>query len=152
MSDSFGITPRPPETSLGPAPHGAEELLRSALGPTAGAGPASAHERHEAIKVVARAHPQWPDAWAALGESADDDIAAYAYFRVGYHRGLDALRKAGWRGSGYVRWSTPENRGFLRCVHGLGRRAGAIGEQAEATRCQEFLRQLDPAWPPHELR
>ncbi|HMK63907.1 MAG TPA: DUF3151 domain-containing protein [Acidimicrobiales bacterium] len=150
MSDTLGISPRPPETSLGPAPSGAEERLRRALEP--GAEPAGSRHGDQAIKAVARAYPQWPDVWAALGDSAGDDVTAYAYFRVGYHRGLDALRKAGWRGSGYVRWSTPENRGFLRCVHGLGRRAAAIGEQAEAARCEEFLRQLDPSWPPDELR
>ena len=27
------------------------------------------------------------------------DVEAYAYARVGYHRGLDSLRKAGWNGS-----------------------------------------------------
>src|SRR5439155_1547527 len=67
--------------------------------------------------------------------------------RVGYHRGLDALRQAGWRGSGYVRASHPENIGFLRALDGLRRQAGRIGEADEEARCAEFLHQLDPAWP-----
>src|SRR5260370_28728681 len=79
---------------------------------------AARHER-DAVADVVRAFPQWSDAWAALGELARDDVEAYAYFRVGYHRGLDALRRAGWRGNGYVRWRDPANRGFLRCVDGL---------------------------------
>ena len=87
-------------------------------------------------------------AWAALGEVAHDDVEAYACFRVGYHRGLDALRRAGWKGSGFVRWSHPGNRGFLRSVDGLRAAAAAIGETAEEERCALFLRQLDPAWSP----
>ena len=49
-------------------------------------------------------------------------------YRVGYHRGLDTLRANGWRGSGYVRWAEPTNRGFLRSLRGLGEMAAAIGE------------------------
>ena len=64
------------------------------------------------------------DAWAALGSLARDDVEAYACFRVGYHRGLDALRGAGWKGSGLVRWSHEANRGFLRCLDGLRSAAG----------------------------
>jgi hypothetical protein len=73
-------------------------------------------------------------------------VEAYAYFRIGYHRGLDFLRKNGWKGSGYVRWEHPSNRGFLRCLDGLARMAGAIGETDEEVRCAEFLRMLDPRW------
>ncbi len=72
----------------------------------------------------------------------------YAYFRVGYHRGLDALRAAGWRGSGAVRWAQPANRPFLTCLDGLRLAAGAIGEHDEEERSATFLRQLDPAWRP----
>ena len=67
-------------------------------------------------------------AWAALAGLGRDDIERYAAFRVGYHRGLDALRANGWRGSGYVRWADETNRGFLRCLRGLQQMAAAIGE------------------------
>ncbi len=143
--DGFGISSRPPETALEPAPAGAATDLVRALA-------APAEELRRALGAVARGHPQWPDAWAALGESTADDVEAYAYFRVGYHRGLDALRKVGWRGSGYVRWDVAENRGFLRCLDGLRRQADAIGEDDEARRCEAFLRQLDPSWPPADMR
>ncbi|MEA2498930.1 MAG: hypothetical protein QOH26_1335 [Actinomycetota bacterium] len=96
---------------------------------------------------------KWPEcltAWAALGEDAlqgDRDVEAYAYFRVGYHRGLDRIRRAGWRGQGRVPWAHESNRGFLRSLRGLGVAAGRIGETAEATRCDEFFRQLAPDAP-----
>ena len=64
----------------------------------------------------------------------------------------DGLRQNGWRGSGFVRWQHPSNRGFLRALAGLQRCAEAIGERDEAERCQLFLLQLDPGWPPDELR
>jgi hypothetical protein len=104
------------------------------------------------VADVVRAFPDWSEAWAELGELARDDVEAYAYFRVGYHRGLDALRRAGWRGSGYVRWRHVTNRGFLRCVDGLRWAAAAIGESVEEERCALFLRQLDPDWPPSDLQ
>ena len=50
----------------------------------------------------------------------------------------------GWRGSGYVRWCEPTNRGFLRALAGLGAMADAIGERDEAERIATFLVQLDP--------
>jgi hypothetical protein len=100
--------------------------------------------RREQLRAVARAHPRCVTAWALLGGVARDDIEAYAYYRVGYHRGLDQLRQSGWRGSGYVRSSHPENRGFLTALDGLRRTAEAIGETDEADRCAEFLFQLDP--------
>lgn len=106
--------------------------------------------RRSSVAKVVRSHPRSLAAWAALGASACDDVEAYACFRVGYHRGLDALRAAGWKGSGTVRWSEVSNRGFLRCVDGLRSAAGAIGEQDEEARCAVFLRQLDPTWPPDQ--
>lgn len=105
----------------------------------------AATSRDEVAAVVA-AHPRFMAGWARLGELAGDDVEAYAYFRVGYHRGLDALRAAGWRGSGYVRWSHPSNRGFLRALEGLRAKAAAIGEVDEEDRCATFLLQLDPDW------
>jgi hypothetical protein len=102
--------------------------------------------RRAAVAAVAAAHPTYLDAWAWLAENAEDPVEAYAYARVGYHRGLDALRAAGWRGSGYVRWSEQGNTGFLRSLAALQRAAAAIGEEAEAERCALFLRQLDPSY------
>jgi hypothetical protein len=100
--------------------------------------------RRMQLRAIARGRPTCVAAWAALGDAARDDVEAYAYFRVGYHRGLDQLRQSGWRGSGYVRSRYPENRGFLEALAGLGRTAATIGETAEADRCDEFLVQLDP--------
>ncbi|MEY2568079.1 MAG: hypothetical protein QOE35_2608 [Actinomycetota bacterium] len=109
------------------------------------AGLAAASSAADVAAVVAR-HPRFMEGWATLGEMAGDDVEAYAYFRVGYHRGLDALRAAGWRGSGYVRWTHPSNRGFLRALDGLRAKAAAIGEHDEEERCATFLHQLDPDW------
>ena len=69
-----------------------------------------------------------------------DAVTGYAYARTGYHRGLDQLRRAGWRGTGPIPWEHEPNRGFLRSLHALARAAGAIGEQDEARRCEQFLR------------
>lgn len=99
---------------------------------------------------VAARYPECLTAWAALGEKALDagsEVEAYAYFRVGYHRGLDRIRRAGWRGSGRVPWSHEPNRGFLRSLKGLATAAGRIGEEAEAKRCEEFFAQLAPDAP-----
>ena len=99
-----------------------------------------------ALRAIVRTSPAAPEAWAALSDAASDPLDAYAYARVGYHRGLDALRAAGWRGSGYVRWRHESNRGFLRSLHNLELAAAAIGEVDEEQRCALFLRQLDPEW------
>ena len=108
----------------------------------------------ELARVVA-AHPDSMDAWAALGEryerseaAPENAVAAYACYRVGYHRGLDALRKNGWNGGQTVRWEDEPNRGFLRCVSGLARMADRIGERPESERCARFLTELDPDWNP----
>ena len=107
---------------------------------------AAASTADEITEVAAR-FPECLAAWARLGEerlASDRKVEAYAYFRVGYHRGLDRLRKAGWRGSGRVPWSHEGNRGFLRSLRGLGRAADSIGEDSEAKRCEEFFAQLAP--------
>jgi hypothetical protein len=96
---------------------------------------------------VAATHPTSSLAWAVLAESALQDgvvITGYAYARTGYHRGLDQLRRNGWKGFGPVPWAHEPNRGFLRSLHALGRAAAAIGEHDEATRCRDFLRDSDP--------
>ncbi|HUC04917.1 MAG TPA: DUF3151 family protein [Acidimicrobiales bacterium] len=105
-----------------------------------------AAERRRVVGRVAADHPRCLQAWAALAALADDPVESYAFARVGYHRGLDALRAAGWRGSGYVRWRHESNRGFLGSLHALERAAAAIGEGDEEQRCALFLRQLDPEW------
>jgi Protein of unknown function (DUF3151) len=92
---------------------------------------------------VAARFPAYSAAWAALAERAfaqGDTVAAYAYARTGYHRGLDQLRRAGWPGNGPIPWEHEPNRGFLRSLHMLAKAAGAIGEDDEARRCGQFLR------------
>jgi len=92
---------------------------------------------------VAARFPAYSAAWAALAEGAlaqGDAVAAYAYARTGYHRGLDQLRRAGWRGNGPIPWEHEPNRGFLRSLHMLAKAAAAIGEDDEARRCEQFLR------------
>lgn len=100
-------------------------------------------QRKAAVAEVVSAHPRFLAGWAELGDLSEG-IEAYAYYRIGYHRGLDKLRAAGWRGSGYVRWRHLENRGFLRCLVGLGNSAAEIGEQDEVDRIRQFIHQLDP--------
>src|SRR5579871_6098406 len=130
-----------PETVLPLPPAEAARALDDALAAS------RAEDQARAVAAVAAAYPRYLDAWAQLAEfaaAAGDPVASYAYARVGYHRGLDAARGAGWRGSGYVRWRHEPNRGFLRALQALQRAAGAIGEEDEAARCLTFLHQLDP--------
>jgi Protein of unknown function (DUF3151) len=99
-------------------------------------------------EAVAARFPAYSAAWAALAErsfAAGDAVTAYAYARTGYHRGLDQLRRSGWRGNGPIPWEHEPNRGFLRSLHTLGQAAGAIGEDDEAARCDQFLRDSSPA-------
>src|ERR1700733_2875156 len=91
--------------------------------------------------------PSYSGAWAALAErafAAADPVAAYAYARTGYHRGLDQLRRAGWRGNGPIPWEHEPNQGFLRSLNMLARSADAINEEEEAVRCQLFLVDCSP--------
>lgn len=144
MTDVSLSSAGPPETVL-PAPTAdASAELDRALA-------LSGDDARRALAAVVARHPRFVDAWAALGRAGRDDVESYAYFRVGYHRGLDALRANGWRGSGYVRWRHETNRGFLRALAGLEAMAGRIGETDEQERCALFLRQLDPSWPPDDL-
>ena len=123
-------TPTPPPTYL-PEDESAAAMLRE------GADPAS----------VAAQFPMYCAAWADLAERASktDPVAAYAYARTGYHRGLDQLRRAGWHGYGPIPWEHEANRGFLRSLHALGAAASAIGEEDEVVRVSEFLAEASPA-------
>ena len=122
---SQNLLGEPPPTEL-PDEAGPRELL------AAGRPPAE----------VAAAHPTSSLAWATLAEqalAAGRDVEGYAYARTGYHRGLDALRRNGWKGHGPVPWEHEPNRGFLRALHALAVAAGRIGEDDEAARCHSFL-------------
>lgn len=106
-----------------------------------------------AASVVVRQHPESSLGWAMLSEQAlceqhdEADVAAYAYARTGYHRGLDALRRAGWRGSGPIPWKHTPNRGFLRALWALTVAADRIAETEETSRCAQFLRDSsEEAW------
>jgi Protein of unknown function (DUF3151) len=140
---SVQFTSGTPETVLDPI----EPDLSAALDAARSLPP---DRRREAVAAVAARDPRCLQAWADLAELATNPIEQYAYARVGYHRGLDALRAAGWRGSGYVRWHHESNRGFLRSLRNLHLAAAAIGEVDEEQRCSLFLRQLDPGGPTHE--
>lgn len=145
MSQPVGLSGTgPPEVVLPEVPEAAAAALEAALA-------ATDDERRDAVAAVVAQHPRYLDAWARLGELGRDPVERYAAYRVGYHRGLDTLRQNGWRGTGYVRWRHPTNRGVLRSLHGLAVSAAEIGETDEYQRCEQFLRQLDPSWPPPEL-
>ena len=108
-----------PETVLPPPDPAVADALAVAV-----ALPAA--ERRAAVSAVAARDPRCLQAWATLAELAEAPIDRYAFARVGYHRGLDALRAAGWRGSGYVRWRHESNRGFLRSLHALEQAAAGL--------------------------
>src|SRR5690625_4377599 len=100
------------------------------------------------LEDLARRYPDASYVWAVLAEAAladGDDVAAYAFARTGYHRGLDALRKAGWRGQGPIPASHAPNRGFLRALAMLGETSRRLGDEAEVDRVQAFLREADPS-------
>ncbi|GGL03425.1 hypothetical protein Sme01_65390 [Sphaerisporangium melleum] len=97
---------------------------------------------------VAARFPAYSAAWGALADeafAAGHAVTSYAFARTGYHRGLDQLRRAGWKGHGPIPWEHEPNRGFLRCLNALARAALAIGEKDEAERCAQFLRDSSPA-------
>ncbi len=105
--------------------------------------PAAAALTVQDPRTVATAYPASSLVWAVLAEQAlatEDPVTSYAFARTGYHRGLDSLRRAGWRGQGPVPWEHEPNQGFLRALAALARAAAAIGEEEERVRCTEFLR------------
>ena len=147
MSESanpISLSPQGPPTTVLPEPSPEEKHL------LAQSYSASADEAKERASACAARFPRSMDAWARLGDVATDPVERYAYYRIGYHRGLDALRQNGWRGSGYVPWRHESNRGFLRALRGLQKMAVVIGESDEAERCAIFLLQLDPSGVPDE--
>lgn len=95
--------------------------------------------------ALAARFPESPLVWALLAEaslsahSLQTNLSAYAFARTGYHRGLDALRRAGWRGKGPIPWEHEPNQGFLRALWALACAAWRIGEQSEYERCVTFL-------------
>ena len=104
-------------------------------------------EDEAAAREAASRYPASSLAWAALAETAladGRDLEGYAFARTGYHRGLDALRRSGWRGQGPVPWEHEPNRGFLRALAALSAAAGAIGEEEEQRRCADFLKESSP--------
>lgn len=104
-------------------------------------------EAGDAPQELAQAFPKLSLAWALLAEetlAAGRTVEAYAYARVGYHRGLDALRANGWRGHGPIPVSHEPNQGFLKALLLLGQAAAAIGEDDEAERVDKFLNDSDP--------
>lgn len=123
-------------SSAGPSP-----TLLPVIGPTL---PEDAD--HEAVVAGAIAAPAASLAWAMLAEEAlaertsEADVRAYAFARTGYHRGLDALRRAGWKGAGPIPYEHEANRGFLRALWSLARAAQRIGDTEEFDRCAQFLR------------
>lgn len=130
MSHSHNLLGEPPETLLPDDP-----------------GPREALAAGEPANGVAARWPASSLAWAVLADeawSAGRVVESYAYARTGYHRGLDALRRNGWKGFGPVPWSHEPNRGWLRALHALARAADAIGEADEAQRCATFLHESSP--------
>lgn len=131
MSDEFRKNLLGPEPTL--LPEEPEVTSRLAAG--------------EAAVELAAKHPTSSLVWAILADQAYREgrtIESYAYARTGYHRGLDALRRNGWRGAGPIPYSHEPNRGFLRSLNALGRAAASIGEIDEAERVAKFLRESDP--------
>ncbi|MFC0675838.1 DUF3151 domain-containing protein [Brachybacterium hainanense] len=99
------------------------------------------------LRELAARFPSSSLVWAELAREAledEDVIAAYAFARTGYHRGLDALRRAGWRGQGPIPASHAPNRGFLHALALLGETSSRIGDEEEAERVRSFLAEADP--------
>ena len=130
MNPMENLLPGPAPTLL-PDDPGPRELL------DAGADP----------EHLAAANPESTLVWAVLADqayAAGSVVPSYAYARTGYHRGLDQLRRAGWKGHGPIPWEHQGNRGFLRALAALGRAAAAIGEEPEAARCAAMLQDSSP--------
>ncbi|HUY97484.1 MAG TPA: DUF3151 family protein [Verrucomicrobiae bacterium] len=148
------MTDRPAPPPLPMAAHGHQILAHRTVLPAEPAAAVAALEaawasadRRDALSRVCATYPASLDAWGRLSQAAyaaQADVDAYAFARVGYHRGLDRLRRHGWGGTGQVHWADATNRGFLRALHALMCAAAALGEMDEAERCGAFLLDLDP--------
>ena len=149
-------TPPDPRADLlaGPAPTYLPEQLHTpaeqalAAGTPAATVAAAAPHASLAGAVLAEDALARADAAHAAGEEPErlsHAIAAYAYARTGYHRGLDALRRSGWKGRGPVPWSHGPNQGYLRSVRALAVAADHVGETDEVLRLGELLRDGDPS-------
>lgn len=111
-------------------------------------------ESLEELETLAVANPKDSGVWAALAAyhlsqgtaegAGAEKVTAYACARTGYHRGLDALRSNGWRGTGPVPWSHEPNRGVLRAIMMLATAARTIGEEDEYIRCLNLVNDCDP--------
>jgi len=140
----IGLSTQPPSTVIPePSPEVRHELSQALSAPI--------ESRVGAVSSFVARYPRDLHGWAALTDCVEEQMWKYSAARVGYHRGLDALRANGWRGSGYVSWEAESNRGFLRCLLALQNVAAEIGEDDEAERCALFLLQLDPKGVPEEF-
>lgn len=103
------------------------------------------------LETLVQDNPKDSGVWAALACKHLDEgriISAYACARTGYHRGLDALRSHGWRGTGPVPFNHVPNQGVLRAIGALVLAARAIGEDDEVIRCLNLLHDCDPQAAP----
>lgn len=131
----------PPAVQLPPEETAAVAALEQAL---------QAADAGAALREVAARWPGFVEAWARLAEQAlrtGQPVEAYAFARTGYHRGLDQLRRNGWRGMGPVPWAHQPNRGVLRAIQALRQTSAALGDPAEADRCRQLLLDSDPSDP-----
>lgn len=125
--------------------------LASSIPVEGAADGASAAQSRESLEATVSENLKDSGAWAALAEvllAEGQPVQAYACARTGYHRGLDALRGNGWRGTGPVPWNHEPNQGVLRAIGALVQTARALGEDDEVVRCLNLLHDWDPAAAP----
>ena len=131
----------PPAVQLPPEDPAAVAALEQAL---------QAVDSGAALREVAGRWPGFVEVWARLAEQAlraGQTVEAYAFARTGYHRGLDLLRRSGWRGLGPIPWAHQPNQGVLRAIQALMQTSAALGDQPEADRCRQLLLDSDPSDP-----